>query len=106
MIYLRENLQIVYKRKMAKFATCIRNRRNDGLYPVYIRVFHNGNLQYINTGLLVNDNGLRVSFDKNGRKQTGVVDRRVLNECLNRISGYVERMVVSLINCHIINCFL
>ena len=77
---------------MAKFVTCVRNKRNDGLYPVYIRVFHNRNLQYINTGLLVNDNGLRVSFDKNGKKQVDVSDRRVLNECLNRISQYVEKL--------------
>jgi addiction module HigA family antidote len=43
---------------MAKFTHCIRNKRNGGLYPVYIRVYHNKSLQYINTGLLVGDNSM------------------------------------------------
>ena len=100
-IYLHYTLQILYK-KMAKFVPCIRNKRSDDLYPVYIRVFHNSSLQYINTGLLVGEKGLKTTYDKNGKKQIGVSDRRVLGECLNRISNYAEKM--NLINAKELDC--
>ena len=49
-------------------------------------------MQYINTGLLVNENSIKVSYNKNGKKQIDIADRQVLNECLNRIAGYVEKL--------------
>jgi len=77
---------------MAKFTTCIRGKRNDGLYPVYIRVFHNGGLQYINTGLLVNEHGIKTSYTKSGKKQTDISDRIVLKKCMDTISKYAEKI--------------
>ena len=77
---------------MAKFTTCVRGKRNDGLYPVYIRVFHNGGLQYINTGLLVNEHGIKTSYTKSGKKQTDISDRIVLKKCMDTISKYAEKI--------------
>lgn len=87
---------------MAKFASCIRNKRSDGLYPVYIRVFHNGSLQYINTGLLVNDRGLKISYTKSGKKQTEISDHVVQKECLRLITTYAEK--INKINARDIDC--
>ena len=87
---------------MAKFVTCIRNRRNDGLYPVYIRVFHNKSIQYIKTGLLVGDKGLKVSYKKDGKKQINISNVRILSECIRRISGYVEKL--NLMNSENLDC--
>ena len=87
---------------MAKFTPCIRNKRNDGLYPVYIRVQHNNSLQYINTGLLVNEKGLKTSYSKSGKQQVNISDRIVLKECMNRISFYAEK--ANLINANSIDC--
>lgn len=47
------------KMHMATFKVCVRKQRNDGFYPVYIRVTHNRSIGYIKTGKLVNDAGLR-----------------------------------------------
>lgn len=77
---------------MAKFVPCIRNKRNDGLYPVYIRVFHNKGLQYINTGFLVSEKGIRNIFDEKGRKSIEIVDKRVLKNCFERIEIYTEKI--------------
>jgi len=87
---------------MAKFVPCVRNKRSDGLYPVYIRVFHNKSLQYINTGLLVVEKGLKTTYDDKGNKQIEISDRRVLSECLNRISSYAEK--INLINAKDLDC--
>ena len=77
---------------MAAFTTCIRRRKNNGLYPVYIRVYHKNELHYINTGLLVNEKGLKTVYDKNGNKQFDISDRVVLKKCMDTISTYVEKM--------------
>jgi integrase len=87
---------------MAKFVPCVRNKRNDGLYPVYIRVYHNKSLQYINTGLLVSDKGLRRVYDSNGNGSTEITDRRVLKNCLDRIEKYSER--INMINAKNLDC--
>ena len=87
---------------MAKFSSCIRNRRSDGLYPVYIRVYHNGQIQYINTGLLVSEKGLKVSYSKTGKKHVDVNDKTVLKECMNRIAVYAEK--TNMINSNAIDC--
>jgi integrase len=87
---------------MAKFTHCIRNKRNDGLYPVYIRVYHNKSLQYINTGLLVSDKGLRRVYDSNGNGSIEITDKRVLKNCLDRIEKYSEK--INLINAGNLDC--
>jgi len=76
---------------MAKFSTCVRHKRNDGLYQVYIRVYHNNGLQYINTGLLVNDKGLRTTFTKQGKEIVDITDHIVQKECMSRIEKYAEK---------------
>ena len=63
---------------MAKFSICIRSKRSDGFYPVYIRVFHNKSTQYIKTGFLVNEKGIRTVYDKDGKKTLEVSDKRVV----------------------------
>ena len=68
---------------MATFKVCVRKQRNDGFYPVYIRVTHNRAIGYIKTGKLVNDAGLR---------QGEVTDPYVMKFCSNRIVAYVERL--------------
>ena len=77
---------------MAKFSTCIRIKRNDGLYPVYISVSHNGATRYIKTHLLVNDKGLRTVYSKTGKELIEIIDKMVLKECMGKISAYAERM--------------
>ena len=69
--------------RMATFKVCVRKQRNDGFYPVYIRVTHNRAIGYIKTGKLVNDAGLR---------QGEVTDPYVMKFCSNRIVAYVERL--------------
>lgn len=77
---------------MAKFSICIRSKRSDGFYPVYIRVFHNKSTQYIKTGFLVNEKGIRSVYDKDGKKTLEVSDKRVVKECLLRIDQYVNKI--------------
>ena len=77
-------------------------KRNDGLYPVYIRVAHNDGLQYIKTGFLVDDKGLRVSYSKSGKKSVDVSDRNTLRMCSSRITGYVEK--INLMDIRDMNC--
>ena len=67
-------------------------KRTDGFYPVYIRVFHNDGIQYIKTGFLVDDKGLKVSYSKSGEKNVDVSDRNIVKLCSTRITGYVEKM--------------
>ena len=61
------------------------------MYPVYIRVQHNDGIQYINTGLLVNDKGLKATYNKDGKKKVEISDKIVLRECIERIVGYAEK---------------
>ena len=77
---------------MASFTPCVRRQKNNGLYPVYIRVYHKNETHYINTGLLVNEKGLKTVYDKHGNKQFDVTDRIVLKKCMDNISKYVEKM--------------
>ena len=68
---------------MASFTICVRRQKNNGLYPVYIRVYHKTELHYINTGLLVNEKGLKAIYDKNGKKKLDVIDRVVVKKCMD-----------------------
>lgn len=67
---------------MAIFKTCIQKERSDGNYLVYIRISHNRQVGYLNTGLLV------------ARKEVkkGEVINPVINKkCANKIADFVER---------------
>ncbi|MDR3141996.1 MAG: hypothetical protein LBU37_09765 [Tannerellaceae bacterium] len=87
---------------MAKFVPCVRNKRSDGLYSVYIRVYHNNSLQYINTGLLVGKKGLRCVYDSNRNGSIEITDKRVLKNCLDRIEKYSEK--INMINAKDLDC--
>jgi site-specific recombinase XerD len=77
---------------MAKFTPCVRIKRADGLYPVYIRLYHNGGVQYIKTGLLVSERGIKTVFSKQGKQRIEITDHRVLKECYTRIGVYAEKI--------------
>lgn len=69
---------------MATFKICVRKKRNDGFYPVYIRVTHNTKTGYIKTDKLVDHNGLD--------KGMNVTDPFVLKFCTAKMASYVERL--------------
>lgn len=69
---------------MATFKVCVRNKRKDGFYPVYIGVTHHSKIAYIKTDKLANEKTL-------GRKQQ-VEDPYVLRYCSNKILEYAEQL--------------
>lgn len=69
---------------MATFKICVRNRRKDGLWPVYVRLTHNREVQYIRTDLLVNDGGLSKNHE--------IRDVYVLRKCLAMIDDYAGKI--------------
>lgn len=77
---------------MAVFGIVIRGKRNDGYYPVYIRVSHKSNVSYIKTSFVVSERGLKKNYTKTGKEKIEVSDVRVLRECMNEISGYVRKL--------------
>lgn len=77
---------------MAKFSICTRIIRNDGYYPVYIRVSHLNISQYIKTGYLVNDLGVRKLYNKKGNPVIEVIDPKVLKSCMDLIDHYVAKL--------------
>lgn len=68
---------------MATFKICVRKKRNDGFYPVYIRVIQNKKVGYIKTDKLVNEAGL---------SKGEVSDPFVVQLLMTRIVKYVERI--------------
>ncbi len=69
---------------MATFKTCVRKRRNDGFWYVYIRVTHQKKVGYIKTDKMVSDAGLNSKGD--------VTDPYVTKWCADRILEYVNAM--------------
>lgn len=67
---------------MATFKACVKAKRKDGFYPVYIRVIHHKKVAYIPTDKMVNDKGLSKSGE--------IEDPYVLQFCTNRIVEYME----------------
>ena len=57
----------ILTKDMAQFTPCIRNKRSDGYYPVYIRLSHNYGIQYIKTNFIVNDKGLKKVYTNTGK---------------------------------------
>ena len=68
---------------MACFKICIRGRRSDGLYPVYIRIIHNRQVGYIKTDKCV---------DIKNIKKGEIVDPSVLAYCSKEILRYNEAL--------------
>ena len=68
---------------MATFKICIRGRRSDGLYPVYLRITHNRQVGYIKTDKCV---------DVKNIKKGEVVDPNVLAYCAKEILRYNEAL--------------
>lgn len=78
---------------MAAFGIVVRGKRNDGFYPVYIRVSHGaGGVSYIKTPFLVSERGLKKIYSKTGKEKIEVSDVRVVRECMNEIAGYVRKL--------------
>ena len=63
---------------MACFKICIRSRRNDGLYPVYIRFTKSNQVSYVKTSWVVNEKGLGMAglnFPDNANYQEVAEDK-------------------------------
>lgn len=70
---------------MANFKACVRNQRNDNLFPVYIRITHNRKIGYIKTDKIV---------DKSKLRKGEIKDPEILSYCSNLIRGYNDRLNV------------
>lgn len=68
---------------MATFKACVRKQRNDGLWPVYIRVTQSRKIGYIKTDKMVSDKYL-VGGE--------IIDPYVMRYCMDRIIEYTERL--------------
>ena len=69
---------------MATLKACVQKMRNDGFFPVYIRVTHNRTTQYIKTDKMVTKRELSRSKD--------ITDPVVLQFCTALILDYNERL--------------
>ena len=69
---------------MATLKICVRSKRSDGFYPVYIRVTHHRELAYIKTDKMVNDKGIT--------KTKEVKDPYVVGLLSPVIIEYMERL--------------
>ena len=57
---------------MATFKACVKAKRKDGFYPVYIRVIHHKKVAYMPTDKMVNEKGLARSGEIGGFLQKGI----------------------------------
>ena len=69
---------------MATLKACVQKMRNDGFFPVYIRVTHNRTTQYIKTDKMVTKRELSKGKD--------ITDPVVLQFCTSLILGYMEKL--------------
>ena len=69
---------------MATLKACVQKMRNDGFYPVYIRVTHNRTTQYIKTDKMVTRRDLSKSMD--------ISDPVVMKYCTTMILDYMEKL--------------
>lgn len=67
---------------MITFKSCVRNRRKDGFWIVYIRVTNKKKSVYMRTGKVVNDSGI----GKNGE----IVDPFVAKYCADQIVNFID----------------
>lgn len=69
---------------MATLKACVQKARQDGFYPVYIRVTHNRSTQYIKTDKMVTRQGLSRSRE--------IIDPVVMQFCTSLILEYRSRL--------------
>lgn len=69
---------------MATLKICVRNKRNDGFYPVYIRVTHHREITYIKTEKVVTHDGITPTKE--------VIDPYVVKILSSDIVEYMERL--------------
>ena len=69
---------------MATFKVCVQKQRQDGFYPVYIRVTHNRQIGYIKTGKVVSKHEVT--------KTKEIREAYVLNFCTQLIMWYTTRL--------------
>lgn len=77
---------------MATFTTCVRNKRSDGYYPVYIRLAHKGMIQYLKTDYIIHQKSLSSMYNENGIRKEVITDKFVLRQCLVIIDNYISRI--------------
>ena len=68
---------------MATFKICVRRRRKDGVFPVFIRVTHKREARYINTEKLVLKEHLR---------KGEVKDPEIVSYCSSLIKSYCNKL--------------
>ncbi len=73
---------------MATFKAVVRKKRNDGFYPVYIRIVHRSRMGYIKTDKIVTDKQLM----KNGDIKDVVVNEYCPRRFSATLTCSTERM--------------
>lgn len=68
---------------MAYFKVCVRKKRADNMYPIYIRVTHKRKVGYIKT-----DKICKAKFVKNGE----ITDPYIIKDIYITINGYIDRL--------------
>lgn len=68
---------------MATFKICLRTKRSDNLYPIYIRITHNRRAGYIKTEKLA---------DKTAIRKGEIKDPAIISYCTNIIKNYCDRL--------------
>lgn len=68
---------------MVNFKACVRNQRNDNLFPVYIRITHKRKVGYIKTDKMV---------DKSKLRKGDIKAPEILSYCSNLIRDYNDRL--------------
>lgn len=68
---------------MAYFKICVRAKRKDNTYPIYIRVTHHGKVGYIKT-----DKVCKTKAVRNGE----VIDNFIIKDVSIQIDNYIERL--------------
>ena len=69
---------------MATFKACVQKQRQDGFYPVYVRVTHERKIGYIKTDKVVSR--------KDVSKNKEIRDNYVLNFCTQLILEYTAKI--------------
>lgn len=69
---------------MATLKICVRNKRSDGFFQVYIRITHHREVSYIKTDKMVNEKGISKSKE--------IKDPYVVNSLSTIVVDYIERL--------------
>ena len=66
--------------------------RNDGNYPVYIRVNHGSKVAYIKSSFVATRKGVRVRKSTSGKEKVEIIDKIILKDCIDLIAGYIHKL--------------